>query len=81
MTIYHAFDAQGAFIAGDTDTGHTCYAYPSSPHADMAARKGAAAAVAARMVQDANTSAQGFPHAVTGPYDRRNWDKLAALVL
>lgn len=41
--------ADGAFLAGDTDTGRACYAYPSSPHATRAKRH--PAAVATEMVK------------------------------
>jgi hypothetical protein len=36
MTIIYTFDDDGAFIAGDTATGRTCYAYPTSTHATKA---------------------------------------------
>ena len=36
MTILFKLDAQGGFTCGDTETGRTCYAYPTSPNANGA---------------------------------------------
>lgn len=76
--IYFAFDAQGAFIAGCAETGATCYAYPSSPHAQDAKRK--PAATAEEMVGGIGRFYRGFD-SIVKPYDARNWAKLSALVL
>jgi hypothetical protein len=36
MTILFKLDAKGGFTVGDTRTGRTAYAYPSSPNARAA---------------------------------------------
>jgi hypothetical protein len=36
MTIVYKLDAEGGFICGDTETGRTAYAYPSSAQARLA---------------------------------------------
>lgn len=38
MTIKHTFDASGGFVVGDTTSGLTAYAFPSSSHANLAKR-------------------------------------------
>jgi hypothetical protein len=38
MTILSKFDEQGGFLAGDTETGRTAYAHPSSSWANFAHR-------------------------------------------
>lgn len=48
MAIIHKFDQSGGFAAGDTDTGLTSFAYPSSTHATDAKRN--ADKVAAEMM-------------------------------
>ena len=48
MTIRYFLDAQGGFTVGDTLTGATCYAYPTSTHATDAKRR--ACAVAREMI-------------------------------
>lgn len=77
MTIYYAHDAQGAFIAGDTITGLTSYAYPFSPHA-YDARTGAEL-IARVMLIGARRCAVSAD--IRADYDARNWDALAALML
>ena len=36
MNILYKLDDQGGFTTADTDTGRTCYAYPTSYHAEQA---------------------------------------------
>lgn len=73
MAIVFMFDAQGAFIAGDTATEMTSYAYPSSAFASQAKR--APAKVAAEMIKDTIAYGRhGFTHEIDGDY--RNWAKL-----
>lgn len=70
--IVHTFDKDGGFIAGDTDTGLTCYAYPSSTHATQAKR--ASAKVAAKMMKNERSTVHD-----RSEYDGRHWAKLNAV--
>jgi len=70
MIVYELL-ADGGFVAGDTDTGFTAYAYPTSSHATMAKRQ--ASRIAAEMVASANRFGAV---AGRGDYDARNWRKL-----
>ncbi len=40
MTILYKFDQNGGFVVGDTETGLTSYAYPTSAAANRAKRDG-----------------------------------------
>ena len=51
MTIIHDFDNDGAFVAADTETRRTVYAYPTSQHA-VSARKHAPAIAREMMTQE-----------------------------
>jgi len=74
MIVYELL-TDGGFVAGDTETGFTSYAYPTSSHATMAKRQ--ASRVAAEMVKSANA----FGDIVgRSDYDARNWHKLARAV-
>jgi hypothetical protein len=64
----------GGFVAGDTDTRRTAYAYPKSGLAFRA--KLQAAKVAAEMVSAAN--AEAIPDHIRIPYDAANWGSLAS---
>jgi hypothetical protein len=64
----------GAFVAGDTESGFTCYAYQSSQHAD-AARK-SPAKVAEKMIRKELKSSRASMYAKD--YDARNWQILNA---
>lgn len=77
MTIYYAHDADGAFIAGDTETGLTSYAYPTSPHAVDARTR--AELVARAMLSSARLCK--VPSAILTAYNERQWCRLAALCL
>ncbi len=44
MAIMFKIEADGGFLAGDTATGRTMYAYPTSPAAEQGARSPLAAA-------------------------------------
>lgn len=68
--------ADGGFVAGDTVTGHTAYAYPSSPHATKA--RTSPEKVAAEMVRSANDSASSAYVDVQERFDLSNWAKLNA---
>ena len=39
MTIVYKLCSDGSFVAGDTETRKTAYAYPTSPYAEHAKRK------------------------------------------
>jgi hypothetical protein len=68
--IVHTFTQDGAFVAGDTVSRLTCYAYPSSTHA-LRARK-APYMIAERMVSGERASP------TRADYDARNWARLNA---
>lgn len=75
--VVFIFDEDGAFIAGDTRTNVTSYAYPSSANASQAKR--APIKVAAEMIKRENAYGRhGFTHEIDG--DHRNWVKLGAEV-
>ena len=69
MSIVHTFDKDGAFIAGDTETGKTCYAYPSSDHANAAKRR---AAKVAKEMMDWENRLHTVP-VIRVDYDQRHW--------
>lgn len=72
MTIIHTFDNIGGFVVGDTDTGITSYACPSSTYARQARTNGAryAIKVAHSMIQ----SEPEFPR--YQERDAANWQRL-----
>ena len=72
MTIVFGFDDVGGFIAGDTVTGRTSYAYPSSHHAVTAKRSAVRTAV--QMMRQENENTCRCQHA--DQYDARNWARL-----
>lgn len=75
MIFWH-MDDHGGFTAGDTETGLTSYAYPSSPNAGEARRN--PASVARRML----AVEPGLWRTTTSAaeYDCRNWARLGVLV-
>lgn len=79
MTLYFAHEPFGGFIAGDTETGLTCYAYWSSVNSGAALRD--PEGTARNMLANESASLRRSCPEVTGPYDGRNWAKLAMLVL
>lgn len=70
MAIVYMLDQQGGFTCGDTATGNTNYAYPSSPHAEAAKRH--PDLIANRMVREAND----VGHWMKDEYQARNWARL-----
>ena len=70
MAIVYTFDKDGAFVAGDTETRITVYAYPTSIHALGAKRH--AKAVARIMIEE--ETRHGLAHEME--YDARNWERL-----
>lgn len=63
----------GGFVAGDTETGRTAYAYPTSPRAE-AARKRPEATATAILADSAGLLAQLLPE--RPEYHLANWDLL-----
>jgi hypothetical protein len=80
MTILHRFIACGAFVAGDTHTGRTCYAYETSPNAVFAKRK--PEMVAENMLSRENEcGAWRDQIAAHKAFDAANWKHLTGLQL
>lgn len=67
--IVFVLDAQGGFTVGDTLTGRTSYAYPTSEHA-TAAKKNPHKVAAKMIANDALTTRIPRIH---DDYDRINW--------
>lgn len=76
MNVYH-IDDRGGFTCGDTTTGHTAYAYPSSDHATKAKR--AADKVASDMLRQANYLNPLCPADIVNRANERNWRTLREL--
>lgn len=74
MAIQYRMLEDGAFIAGDTNTGRTAYAYPTSSHATLARRL--PARIAAEMIASANR--ETVSQEIRDDYDERNWTALRA---
>ena len=68
--IVHTMLADGGFVAGDTVSRLTCYAYPSSTSATRA--KKAPYTIAKEMVAGERASSN------RADYDARNWARLNA---
>ena len=62
--------ADGGFVAGDTATGRTSYAYPTSEHANIARR------LPDRVAREMMKAANAFVGCDTADYDARMWRKL-----
>jgi hypothetical protein len=77
MAILHRLDAQGGFTCGDTITGLTAYAYPTSPHA-VAAKRGPGM-VAEEMI--AHEKATAWTRDVLPDSHKQDADRLAELIL
>ncbi len=74
MSIFHALTVDGAFVCGDTKSGFTSYAYPTSPHAVAARRKPKETAAEMIANETAFTGRNKAPS--VEDYDRRNWQTL-----
>jgi len=74
MTIKYAFTQDGGFIAADTNSGLTSYAYPTSTHATKAMRDPQAIADKMMAEQSWRTSES---HPNLADYDARNLANLA----
>jgi len=70
MEIKFETDAQGGFACGDTASGVTSYAYPTSTYATEAKRKPFATAIVMLTLE----RRYGLPH--ESDYDARIWAKL-----
>ena len=74
MTIIYNFDNNGAFIACDTQSRRTVYAYPTSPHA-VSARKHAPE-IAKEMVDQENSYGSWRDYL---EYRKQDEERIAAL--
>jgi hypothetical protein len=77
MAILGKFDRSGGFTVGDTETGATAYAYPTSPWATQAKRD--AEWVAFEMAKRANTYGTHMTCANEAHYHRANWQTLICI--
>lgn len=77
MTILYKVCEDGAFVAGDTESGLTSYAYPTSTHADDARRNARKPAYLERLARDMLKDQR---HAAgRAEYDARNIERLDIL--
>lgn len=74
MSIIYLFDTDGAFLAGDTETEATAYAYPTSIHATTAKRN--PEKVANEMTRQTHYTNQFCPKDIVDRANARNWSKL-----
>jgi hypothetical protein len=77
MALLGRFDRSGGFMVGDTETGATAYAYPTSPWAVMAKRS--PAEVARSMAERANVYGTHMTRHVEAEFHRRNWVHILAI--
>jgi hypothetical protein len=70
MIIMKILD-DGGFVCGDTATGRTAYAYPTSTHA-VAAKRGKCAATAREMLDGENGCGAWRDAATAKAFDARN---------
>ena len=76
MTIVHKLLPDGGFVAGDTHTGRTSYAYPTSPSAKLGRKQPGEAA--ADMMRRENAISAAARSVGGQDYDARNWARLDA---
>lgn len=69
MEVIFKMLEDGGFVAGDKGTGMTSYAYPSSPHANVAKKH--PKAVAEDMIGSEKMAYRVMPWGKE--YDRKNW--------
>lgn len=72
--IIYTFDRDGAFIAGDTDTEATSYAYPTSTYATAAKRD--PEGTAREMTRAAFATDLFLPKDIVARANARNWSNL-----
>lgn len=75
--IVYEFGKDGSFVAGDTVTGRTVYAYPASSNATQARRKGKALPTAQAMMKKENALGDWRSSWFGPDYDARNWARLS----
>ncbi len=77
--ILHKLMPDGAFVCGDTKTGATVYAYPTSQNAENAKKDPEGVAFAMLAIENAYATrpaiGRGSPRLVA-EYDRLQWEKL-----
>lgn len=76
MTIVFKLLPDGAFVAGDTESKQTCYAFPSSSSATSARKS--PERVAADMMKRESVLSDAMRDRVAVGYDARNWERLNA---
>jgi hypothetical protein len=79
MAIVYRLLDDGGFVAGDTATEHTCYAYPTSDSATKAKRNPAQIAIQMMAHENAfRPTVRNFVrvHASIAESDARNWKRL-----
>ena len=72
MEIVFKILEDGGFVAGDRGSGLTCYAYPNSPHANVA--RNHPKAVAEEMLSSERINYRTV--SAIRNYDRENWARL-----
>ena len=73
MTIEYKLDEDGGFTCGNTETGLTSYAFPTSVHATAARKNPAYVARAMLRGEELTLSAT---KATRADFDERQWKKL-----
>lgn len=74
MPIYFTRMIDGSFTVGDSETGFTCYAFPSSTFAEQA--KNLPDEIARIMMDDENDLAYARKAIAVKGYDRMNWKRI-----
>lgn len=72
MPIQFKMLEDGGFVAGDSETRITCYAYPTSDHAEAAKRE--PRIIAAEMIESENAGHRAWMP--REDYDARNWERI-----
>ena len=76
MTIKYRYCNDGSFVAGETTSFITSYAYPTSPYANESKREPLKTAKAMLASEDWRKPCNFVPNATIRHYDARNWDVL-----
>lgn len=74
MALYYSLANDGSFTTGDSETGLTCYAFPTSSHATKAKRM--PLAVAGEMMRNDNGMDYARKSLAVKHYDRVNWKRI-----
>jgi hypothetical protein len=72
MTIIFKLLSDGAFVAGDTESGMTTYAYPTSTNAEAAKKHPERQSIYAQSMIDSQRRNNG----IGADYDDANWQRL-----